>query len=226
MKKMSDSLHSIEPVFDKIAKLTKLQRVLVSAGVLLLIIAGFVYLLYMPKYKQISKLNKEYQKEKKELETARANAQQLGEYKALMKQAEERFKIASKKLPDKKEIPSLLAGISSSGQQSGLEFFSFTPQPDKKVDFYAELPVSIEVNGGYHSVALFFDRVSHLSRIVNIKDIEMKRTKNDNTLTTKCTAVTYRFVEQEPKKTEKKETDAEKDTDEENDISAEKPKRK
>jgi type IV pilus assembly protein PilO len=220
MKTIKDSLKSIEPVFDKIGQLTKVQRLLTCAIVLILIIAGFVYLLYMPKYKQIKKLTKEYKKEKRDLETARKNAQQLGEYKKLMKEAEDRFKIASKKLPDKKEIPSLLAGISESGKESGLEFFSFTPKADKKVDFYAELPVSIEVIGDYHNVAVFFDKVAHLSRIVNIKDIVMERAKDEDTLNTKCTAVTYRFVDQEPGKAKGSEKKADKKS------SADKRKRK
>lgn len=93
----------------------------------------------------------------------------------------------------------MLTGISQCGQDAGLEFLTFQPQNEMVKDFYAEIPVSIKVTGGYHNVAVFFDNVSRLYRIVNMKDIEMKAEQKANTLTTTCTAVTYRFVESEQK---------------------------
>ncbi len=104
-----------------------------------------------------------------------------------------------KALPDKKEIPSLLTNITESGKDAGLEFLLFQPKPEINKDFYAEIPVSIKVAGNYHNVGLFFDKVSRLSRIVNIKDIVMATTREGKGLNTSCTAVTYRFVETEEK---------------------------
>jgi type IV pilus assembly protein PilO len=118
------------------------------------------------------------------------------------KGAEIELKIVMKALPEKKEIPSLLASISSSGQDSGLEFALFEPKPESNKDFYAEIPVSIKVAGSYHNVAMFFDKVSRLPRIVNIDNIGItaqKGTKKGLSLTTSCTAITYRFVEKEKK---------------------------
>ena len=56
------------------------------------------------------------------------------------------------------------------------------------------------VTGSYHNVALFFDKLARLSRIVNIENIKMTTAKGGNTLTTSCTAITYRFIETEQKK--------------------------
>lgn len=122
--------------------------------------------------------------------------------------------MVKKALPEKEDIPSLLAGISQSGQDSGLEFVLFQPNAEVLQDFYAEIPVSINVTGEYHNVAAFFDRVSRLSRIVDIKDIEMTPVSDlktvrkssagssqavpANILSTRCTAVTYKFVEKAP----------------------------
>ena len=104
-----------------------------------------------------------------------------------------------KALPEKKEIPNLLASISSSGQDSGLEFALFEPKPENNKDFYAEIPVAVKVSGSYHNVASFFDKVSRLPRIVNIDNISItaqKQTKKEGlSLSTSCTAITYRFIE-------------------------------
>ena len=121
-----------------------------------------------------------------------------------MQEAEVQFKTAMKALPEKEEIPSLLTSISRSGQDVGLEFLEFTPKAEKRKEFYAEIPVSIKVNGGYHDLAIFFDKVARLSRIVNIKDINMGPGKDSQELNTKCMAVTYKFVEPAPKKPVKK----------------------
>jgi type IV pilus assembly protein PilO len=118
----------------------------------------------------------------------------------MMQEAEVQFKRAMTALPEKEEIPSLLTSISRSGQDVGLEFLLFEPKLEVRKDFYAEIPVSIEVNGGYHDLAIFFDKVARLNRIVNIKNISMERKKDNQELSTKCTAVTYKFVEPAPKK--------------------------
>ena len=114
------------------------------------------------------------------------------------------FKSAMKALPEKEEIPSLLTSISRSGQDVGLEFLEFTPKAEVRKEFYAEIPVSIKVQGGYHDLAIFFDKVARLSRIVNIKNISMGRGKGGQELNTSCTAVTYKFIEPAPKKPGKK----------------------
>ena len=107
-------------------------------------------------------------------------------------------------LPEKQEIPTLLASISRSGQDAGLEFILFKPEKENHKDFYAEIPVAIQVTGSYHNVALFFDKVARLSRIVNIDNINLTAKKEmaageGLTLGTSCTAVTYRFIEPQEK---------------------------
>ena len=126
-----------------------------------------------------------------------------------MKEAEAKFNMAMKKLPEKEEIPSLLTSISDAGQAVGLEFLLFQPKTEKKKEFYAEIPVSMSLRGDYHNLAIFFDQVARLNRIVNIENITMNRVKKGKKkslgeLTAKCTAVTYKFIDEPPKKKKKK----------------------
>ncbi len=207
MKKPDLSLDALEPFFDKIEKLSKIYRLLISAGICLIFIAAAVFLFYMPKYKTIDTLDKELAKLEAELKTAKKNAKDLKKFQRKMKDAEDQFRIVMKSLPEKEEIPSLLTSISDSGRESGLEFLLFKPKNETKKDFYAEIPVAIKVNGDFHNVAIFFDRVARLSRVVNIRDISMKPVKGNDSLVTSCTAVTYKFIESAPpskKKSSKK----------------------
>ena len=185
---------------DKIGKLSKLYKILLCLGLFVLLVGPFVYFSFVPKISKINVLKKEHTTLETRLAKAKAKANQLKHYQAKLKEAEMEFKIVTKKLPEKKEIPALLSSVSQSGRDAGLDFLLFQPEPEKNQDFYAEIPVSMKVIGSYHNVALFFDKVARLSRIVNIDDIKMTSTKGNTDLITSCKAVTYRFVETKPEK--------------------------
>jgi len=128
----------------------------------------------------------------------------LNIFRISWKKQKRNLKRAVKKLPEKKEIPSLLSSISQSGRDAGLEFLLFEPRGEQIKEFYAEIPVSIIVTGNYHKTALFFDKVARLHRIVNVDNIKMIAAKGSGELRTSCTAVTYRFVETKSKQASKK----------------------
>ncbi len=190
--------NALAPVFERIEKLTKPQRIGIYAGTLVLILGLSVWLSFWPKYEQIDRLGKQLQQVKAELAKARKNADELNEWRSKMKKKEAQYKTVMRALPEKEEIPSLLAGISQAGKDAGLEFLLFQPRPESTKEFYAEIPVAINVSGGYHQVAVFFDKVANLPRIVNIRDVKMVPESGKGaggTLKTACQAVTYKFVE-------------------------------
>jgi type IV pilus assembly protein PilO len=117
---------------------------------------------------------------------------------------------ALKELPNSREIPGLLKGISTTGKKVGLEVRRFTPLPEIQKEYVAEVPVALEVGGSFHEVAMFFDRLSDMNRIVYVKDIEMGAPEERGGkvyLTVTGKAVTFRFLtkeEQEKMKEAKK----------------------
>ena len=199
---------SIEPFLEKIESLSQVQRIIISVGSFVVIAGIFIYFLYLPKYEKINSLKKQLTDLEQKLSTAKRNAADLKKFQAKMKEAEAQFNMAMKKLPETKEIPSLLTAISDSGQQVGLEFLLFEPKKEKKKEFYAEIPVAMSLRGDYHNLAIFFDQVARLNRIVNITNIQMTRAKGKGKaageLIAKCTAVTYKFIDEPPPKKKKK----------------------
>jgi type IV pilus assembly protein PilO len=189
---------------DKIGRLSKLYRVLICFGIFLVLFGPFFYFSYQPKVNKIDELKTEQETLETRVAVAKAKARQLKYFQDKLEKAETEFKMAVKKLPEKKEIPSLLSSISQSGRDAGLEFLLFEPRGELTKEFYAEIPVSIIVTGNYHKTALFFDKVARLHRIVNIDDIKMIAEKESGELRTSCTAVTYRFVETKSKEASKK----------------------
>jgi len=182
----------------KIGKLSKLYKILLCLGLFVVLVGPFVYFSFVPKISKINVLKKEHASLETRLATAKAKANKLKDYQDKLKDAEMEFKMVMKKLPETKEIPGLLSSVSQSGRDAGLEFLLFQPESEQNRDFYAEIPVSIKVTGSYHNVALFFDKVARLSRIVNIDDIKMASIQGSTDLITSCKAITYRFVETKP----------------------------
>jgi type IV pilus assembly protein PilO len=184
----------LDAVFDRVSELSKIQRIMICAGVFVVIFVLFWFLSYWPRWQSIGKLDAEQKRLSADLTRSKKNAQQLGTLRKEFESKQRDFNLVMKSLPEKEEISSLLTGVSQSGQQAGLEFLLFQPQGDVNKNFYAEIPVSIRVRGGYNNVAQFFDKVANLSRIVNIRKIQMSRDKA-GALTTSCEAVTYKFIE-------------------------------
>jgi type IV pilus assembly protein PilO len=192
----------------KLSKLSRTHKIVISVAIFGALWGCFVWFFYMPQTEKISRLNKDLRSAQDKLSRLKDVEKNLRAFKKKFKKTEQEFKEALKLLPDKEEIPTLLTSISNLGAQSGLEFILFQPQKEVPRNFYAEIPLKLEVTGPYHNVATFFDQVSRLSRIVNIGDVRMTEMKAAKTqadsviLKTGCTATTYKFIEQkeEPKK--------------------------
>ena len=90
---------------------------------------------------------------------------------------DERLRAALRRLPNEKEIPQLLSAISSLGRAVGLDILVFRLKPEAAQDFYAEVPVEMQMRGSYGQVAEFFARVGHLDRIVNVSDVALRDPK-------------------------------------------------
>lgn len=201
MKKGDSSTGALAPLMAQIEGLTKPQRIGIYVGVLVVILGLSIWLLLWPKHQDIDRLQKQLAAVEKELATAKKNAAELNDWRTRMQQKEAEYRQVMLALPETQEIPSLLAGVSEAGKDAGLDFLLFQPKGENRKDFYAEIPVDIVVSGSYHQVALFFDKVANLPRIVNIRNVKLapqSRGGDDGVLNTSCQAVTYKFIEAAP----------------------------
>jgi type IV pilus assembly protein PilO len=180
---------------DSIAKLALWQRILVLAVLVVCLAGGMTYFVYLDQFDEIGRLSTELEGLEKKLAQAKNTAAQLPKFQAQFEEAEAKFKIALKALPEKEEIPALLDSVSRAGHEVGMDFLLFEPKGEAKKEFYAEIPVALTISGDYHNLATFFDKVARLSRIVNITNINIDRGKQGRELNTSCMAVTYKFID-------------------------------
>jgi type IV pilus assembly protein PilO len=214
---------------DSIAKLPASKKILILLGVVVLILGVYGYLLYLPQQESLKALRMELGKLNKELEEGERVKRELAKFRKEDENLKKRLALALAQLPNKKEIPTLLRNISSLGKGSGLEFLLFKPKPEERVaaepeasdkgksgkgksakegkegaqepqEFYARVPLELTMLGSYHNVAVFFDKLSKLDRIINILNFSMGDVKHmggETIVKTSCLATTFRFLETE-----------------------------
>ncbi len=118
---------------------------------------------------------------------------------ALRKQREQVLQYVTqleKQLPSKAEMAALLSDINQAGIGRSLQFDLFKPGQTVVKDYYAELPISLKVNGKYHDIGYFAADVANLSRIVTLNNIAIApSSKEGSSLVLEATARTFRYLD-------------------------------
>ncbi|HMO18016.1 MAG TPA: type 4a pilus biogenesis protein PilO [Oligoflexia bacterium] len=193
---------------DSFLDLPVLYRVGSALGLFALTVGALYFFLFEPMQISVSSMQDKGEQLDREIQALRLKANRLPEYEAEVQRLDIELSKALKELPDRKEIDTLLARISDKAKDVGLDVVLFKPEAEIKRDFYAEVPVSLEVRGGFHQVASFFDEVSHLERIVNMTQFRIQSDSSEDmeSLRTNVTATSFRFLDESerPKEEEKK----------------------
>ncbi len=190
--------------FEKVEGIPMNRRILIFVGTLLVLVGLFIWIVYIPKTAEISRITEEIAGFEQRINVASARKKNLARHEAEQAQLDAQFNQLLKLLPDQREIPGLLRSITHLEKDSNIEFLLFKLKEERTKDFFVEIPVSMEISGKYHDIALFFDKVGQMDRIVNISDVSMRPISTYSTnLITKCEAVTFRFKVKSDEKAEK-----------------------
>jgi type IV pilus assembly protein PilO len=126
----------------------------------------------------------------KGMETAR----KLPEFRAAVGDLEGRLESLRAILPEEKDVADLLRRLQTLASQSNLTIRHFRPRAIATKELHAEWPIELEVEGAYHNVGQFFDRVSKLPRIINVGAMEMitaTQARPGASVRVTCTAMTF-----------------------------------
>lgn len=182
--------------------------VLPKMAVLLLLLVAVVFAGYWFDWSaQLEQLDTARQEEVKLRDTFLAKKKQainLDTYRQQLKEIDQSFGALLKQLPNKSEMDALLVDINQAGLGRGLEFELFKPAPSETLtEFYASLPVTIKVTGGYHDLGHFASDISQLPRIVTLNDIKIEASK-DGRLTMDGVVTTFRYLDEAEVSAQKK----------------------
>ena len=186
-------------VLDDILDRPKSQKV-AGFSVLLLGIAVLDWQYwYGPEQDALNEIRTHVSQRRAELETKRTKMDSRADAERELRDLMAELKHAQARLPDQREIADLLSNIAASARAVGLELVLFRQKPELFHDFYAEVPVEMQMRGTYHEVALFLDRVRKLDRIVNVSDIQLRKPHLEGDqmmLDAACTTTTFRFLDE------------------------------
>jgi Tfp pilus assembly protein PilO len=102
-------------------------------------------------------------------------------------------------LPTVKQTDELIKKIKSLTERGNFRFVTFQPGQFAKKDFYTEWPIGVRLQGNYHELALFFDRMSRFSRIINVESMAIQANeKGGYTINSNFTMKTFIYGDIKP----------------------------
>ena len=136
----------------------------------------------------------ELEQKRADLEQARQDAVELAAFRAEVDDLNSRLEALSAVLPEQEEVSELLRRLQTFAVQSNLTIRAFRPQAAVTREMHSEWPYRLQLDGTYHNLGIFFDRISKFSRIINISDVVIRAKDPPElnlTITAECTATTF-----------------------------------
>jgi type IV pilus assembly protein PilO len=193
----------LNQLLDAVLDRSQAQKLAILGVTIILITALYYSFLYSPRSDEMAKLADSVEIARNEKMVKTQKAANLARLRKDLQQLDAELKKAVAQLPEKREIPDLLSGISTKAQQSGLDIVLFRPRAENFQEFYAEIPVDITVKGNFHNTVSFFDGIGRMNRLVNIDNIGFKNptVAGDNVvLETTSVATAFRFLNEAERK--------------------------
>ena len=104
-------------------------------------------------------------------------------------------------LPDERDVADLLRRVQAMATQSSLTILGFTPKPVTRRNLYVEWPIGLKLEGTYHDLGTFLERISKFPRIINVSELKVKaipKPESGSTITAEAIAMTFVLIEGTP----------------------------
>lgn len=167
-----------------------------------IVIGGLFYWQYWgPAVEEENQKTAQLDKLRQEIRQLEVTAAKLQDFQREVALLEAKLETLKRILPPEKETPDLMRRVQSLAAQSNLVIRTFTPAATVNKEFYQEWPINMAVDGSYHNLGYFFDRVSRLSRLVNVGNLKINAASNQTaskTISAACVATTFVYIETPP----------------------------
>ena len=148
-----------------------IPKMTVLAGIFLALVVAGWWFLWSDQLVELETKQKEEETLKLQYLDKKKQAVNLDLYIEQLAEIDRSFGALLKQLPNKSEIEALLIEVNQAGLGRGLQFDLFRPGAEQVKDFYAELPIAVKINGGYHDFGAFAADIAKLPRIVTLNNI-------------------------------------------------------
>ena len=178
-------------------------KVAVLLGIFLAILVAGWWFVWSDQLTELETKEQEETTLKQQYIDKKRQAVNLDFYTQQLADIDRSFGALLKQLPNKSEIEALLIEVNQAGLGRGLQFELFRPGQEVLKDFYAELPISVKINGNYHDFGAFAADIAKLPRIVTLNNISITPLPGGS-LTLDATTKTFRYLDEEELATQKR----------------------
>src|SRR4029077_17549833 len=115
---------------------------------------------------------------------------------------EQRARELNKLLPPDAQEDAFLSSVQQASNSAGIDLKAYTPQDETSQNFYAKVPMRLEMMGKFHQIAKFAYDLGKIDRIINVEDIELTDPKvigDEIILKARCLATAFHSIK--PKET-------------------------
>jgi type IV pilus assembly protein PilO len=172
------------------------------AALAAIVIGGLFYWQYWgPAVEEENQKTAQLDALRQEIRQLEVTASKLQDFQREVALLEAKLETLKRILPPEKETPDLMRKVQSLAAQSNLVIRTFTPAATVNREFYQEWPINMAVDGSYHNLGYFFDRVSRLSRLVNVGNLKINSAQSQTaskTISAACVATTFVYVDTPP----------------------------
>jgi len=179
----------------------------VSSLIAALLCGAFYYFWYADALETEKRQQARLAELQKQIRALEATANKLPEFQREVQALEARLETLKRILPPEKEMPDLMRRVQYLAAQSSLQIRKFNPTAPAQKEFYLEVPVNLDVEGTYHNLGAFLDRISRMSRLVNVGNVKVKAQAKptiNNTILASAVATTYVYQDAQPPATKGK----------------------
>ena len=158
----------------------------------------FYYFYVMPTHAEMATRQQRLSALRADISKGATTAAQLNQFRQQVADLEGRLEGLKAVLPEEKDVADLLRRIQTLATQSNLTIRGFKPAASITKQLHAEWPIALQLDGTYHNLAVFFDRVSKFSRIINVSNINIRgkeKPELNSTITAECVATTFVLLE-------------------------------
>ena len=158
----------------------------------------FWYFYAQPTQESIATRNTQLAMLRADIDRGLATARRLPEFRNDVAELQVQLERLRVVLPEERDVADLLRRVQAMATQSNLTILGFTPQAVTTQELHAEWPIGLQLEGTYHDLGAFLERVSKFPRIINVNAISIRARDNATggaTITAQCTATTFVMLE-------------------------------
>ncbi|MEM1176857.1 MAG: type 4a pilus biogenesis protein PilO [Acidobacteriota bacterium] len=177
----------------------------VAAVLGIAVVAGLHFTKFNTMRGKIAQQDKSLEKLNQQISEGRSAQKSLPQFREEVGRLELELDKLLKILPSQRNTEDLLRRVRQLTEQGDFALLSLTPRGRSERDFYYDWPIQVRLRGSYHNLALFFDRLSRLSRIFTVDNLRITTAKRSrHTIAANFTMKTYLYIDRSDEEEEQR----------------------